>query len=407
MITPRLVVSLGLSQLVCWGVSYYPIGVFGEQMARDLGWSMTLTYSGFSVALVVMGVASAFAGRLIDRYGGRRVMVGGSLLLAVGCLCLSRSHDLFSYSMSWACLGLAMRLTLYEAAFAALARIGGRSARRAISQITLFGGLASTAFWPVGHALALAIGWRSTLVVYAAFALLTVPLHWSIPDHRHAPRASDETARIAPLAQGRADHFLAGSLYMIVTTLSAFLNSGMSVHMIAIMTGLGTSAGAAVWLSTLRGIGQSGARLFEVTFGGKLSPLTLGVLATGVMPTCFIAGLFSGVSIFAGAAFALAYGAGNGLLTIVRGAQPLVLFDHRSYGALVGRLAAPSFFVSALAPIAYARLIETAGDAAALHLSAALAGVVFACAALLWRRFRSRNEARNGVASDKRFRCVD
>ena len=137
MITARLVVSLGLSQLVCWGVSYYPIGVFGEQMARDLGWSMTLTYSGFSVALVVMGVASAFAGRLIDRYGGRRVMVGGSLLLAVGCLCLSRSHDLFSYSMSWACLGLAMRLTLYEAAFAALARIGGRSARRAISQITL------------------------------------------------------------------------------------------------------------------------------------------------------------------------------------------------------------------------------------------------------------------------------
>ena len=43
-----------------------------------------------------------------------------------------------------------MRLTLYEAAFAALARIGGPEARRPMSQITLLGGLASTVFWPIG-----------------------------------------------------------------------------------------------------------------------------------------------------------------------------------------------------------------------------------------------------------------
>ena len=51
-------------------------------------------------------------------------------------------------------LGVGMRLTLYEAAFAALARIGGPEARRPMSQITLLGGLASTVFWPIGHALA-------------------------------------------------------------------------------------------------------------------------------------------------------------------------------------------------------------------------------------------------------------
>jgi MFS family permease len=393
MIGPGLVFRLGLSQLVCWGISYYLIAIFGAEMAREFGWSMTLTYSGFSGALVVMGITSPLVGRLIDQYGGRRVMTGGSLLLAGGCLGLAASSNLLTYDLSWALLGLAMRMTLYEAAFATLARIGGSTARRAMSQITLLGGLASTAFWPIGHSLSDALGWRGALVGYAIFALLTIPLHWSIPDGRHDPSATRGAVRsVAPLAQSHADHILAGGLYIMIVTLAAFLNSGMSAHMIGIMSGLGMSAGLAVWLSTLRGVGQSGARLCEVLFGKGISPLTLGFIATSLLPLCFVVGLYGGASVLAGGAFALAYGAGNGLLTIARGTQPLVLFDPKSYGAITGKLTAPSFLVSALAPIVYAGIMEAFGNAAALAFSAALAAIALACAALLWWRFRPQAE---------------
>ena len=91
MITPRLVWLLGLSQLLCWGSSYYLIGVLGERIAADLGWSSTLTYSGFSVALVVMGLVSPLVGRLIDRNGGRNVMALGSIVLALRCVSGSNS----------------------------------------------------------------------------------------------------------------------------------------------------------------------------------------------------------------------------------------------------------------------------------------------------------------------------
>jgi MFS family permease len=391
MITRRLVVCLGFSQLVCWGISYYLIGLFGEVIARDLGWSITLTYSGFSGALVVMGLTSGFIGRLVDRYGGRRVMTGGSVLLAIGCTGLAGSYNLWVYNVSWAVLGVGMRMTLYEAAFAALARIGGPSARRGIAQITLLGGLASTVFWPIGHALASVMGWRGAVLCYAVFALLTIPLHWAIPDDTHAASALPGRSEAPPpLAQTGPDRFLAATLYVLVMTLAAFLNSGMSAHMIGIMMGLGVGPGLAVWLSTLRGIGQSAARLCEVAFGSRLNPLTLGVIATATLPLGFILGLFSGVSVLAAALFALIYGAGNGLLTIVRGTQPLILFDYRSYGALSGWLTAPGFFFSALAPVAYASIIETAGNAAALYLSTAVAVLVLACALLLWWRFRKR-----------------
>ena len=225
----RTVVCLSIAQLVSWGVSYHLIAVFGERIAADLGWSRPLAYGGLTLALVVMGVCSPPAGGAIDRLGGRPPMVAGSLLNAMGCLGIATAHGVPLYYAAWACIGVGMRLTLYEAAFAALARIGGPAARRPISQITLLGGLASTVFWPVGHALAERLGWRDALVTYAALALLTVPLHLAIPGTRHGETpGGPSVAGDAPLARTRRQRAVAGGLYALIATLAGFLNSGIS-----------------------------------------------------------------------------------------------------------------------------------------------------------------------------------
>lgn len=280
-----------------------------------------------------------------------------------------------------------MRLTLYDAAFAALARIGGPAAKRPIAQITLLGGLASTTFWPIGHALADAWGWRGALFVYAGIALLTIPLHLAIPrgrfDTAGLPR---QPAGDRPYATGR-QAILAGSLYALIVTLINFLNTAMSAHMIGLLGGLGVTAAVAVWISTLRGVGQSLARLADVLFGRRLHPLDLNLAAVAVLPLCFLAGLASGELVLAAIVFAFFYGAGNGLATITRGTLPLVLFDPRTYGSLVGRLLVPSFLLSAVAPVAYALVIERFGDTAALHLSILVALVALVASALLRRFF--------------------
>ena len=386
----RTVVCLGLSQLICWGVSYYLIGGFGEAMVADLGWSRDRVYGGFSAALLVMALTSPTTGRLIDRHGGRRVMVAGSLLTAVGCAGLAVARDLFVYYGAWLCLGLAMRLTLYDAAFAALARIGGPAARRPMAQITLLGGLASTVFWPLGHLLAENFGWRGAVLAYAGIALLTVPLHLSIPDGRYddRPPAADDAAPTPPRAAGKRDRLLAAALYAVITTLTNFLNSGMSAHMIGILAGLGLATAAAVGIATLRGVGQTSARICEILFGRRLDPLTLNLLAAALLPACFIAGMFSGQFVLAALTFAFVYGAGNGVLTITRGTLPLVLFDSRGYGAFVGRLLVPSFAVAAAAPVIYAFVIDGFGEAGALYLSAAVAAVILAASVVAVIRFR-------------------
>lgn len=379
MIARRTVLFLGISQLVCWGISFYLIGVFGDLIVADLGWSRTLVYGGFSAALLIMGLVSPLVGRLIDRVGGGRVMAAGSVFCAVGCAGLALAQTVVAYYAAWICLGLAMRSTLYDAAFAALARIGGPEARRPIAQVTLLGGLASTVFWPIGHVLAEAFGWRGALFVYVGFALLTVPLHLAIPTGRHQDNVQPvEGPRPPSLASRRQDRVVAAFLYALIVTLINGLNAGMSAHMIGVLTELGLAASLAVSISSLRGIGQSSARLAEILFGGRLHPIDLNLAATVVLPICFTVGLASGGYVAAAVVFAFFYGAGNGILSITRGTLPLVLFDLHTYGSFVGKLLVPSFLLSAVSPLAFAAVIEHFGAQGALYLSIALSSVILA-----------------------------
>lgn len=395
MIRRGTVWSLGLSQLISWGISYYLIGLFGGSIANDLGWTSDVVYGGFAWALLVMGLTSPVVGWTIERRGGRMTMVAGSLLNALGCVCLAFCNDVKVYYVAWTCLGLGMRLTLYDAAFAALARVGGPHARASMSQITLVGGLASTVFWPLGQTLADAFGWRGALLAYTGFALLTVPLHMAIPNVRYDEIASSQGEPPGvPLTASSRDIALAGGLYVIIVTAANFLNAAMSSHMIPILAGLGVAGALAVWIATLRGIGQSVARGVEVLFGRHISPVMLNLAACTLLPLAFVVGLFSGRSEVAAIVFAFAYGAANGLLTIVRGALPLALFDHRTYGTFVGKLLVPGFILPAAAPVAYALIIDRFESAGALYFSIGVALLAFASAALLTLKFGLRAENR-------------
>ena len=382
MIDRATVWRLGFGQLVSWGVTYYLIGVLGHRIAVDLGWSLTAVQGGFAAGLLVMGLSSPLAGRMIETYGGRRVMTAGALIGAAGCVALALARDAVVYYAAWAVIGLAMRLTLYDAAFAALARIAGRGARRAMAQITLLGGFASTVFWPVGDALADAFGWRWAAAAFGLFCALSALLYRTLPDERHAPPPidADTPASLAAASAPASRLRLAAVLYALAAALVSALNSAMSAHMIGLLAGLGLGLQSAVWTASLRGFGQTGARACEVLFGARLRAVDLNLVASVILVGGFLAALAVSGEVWVAVCFVLMFGAGNGLSTITRGTLPLAFFDPHTYGSLVGRLIAPSFLLSAAAPVAYAAAIERFGAVAAVWLSLALAAGAFAAA---------------------------
>ncbi len=393
MITRPLILSLGLSQLILWGISFYLIGVFGDLIAADLGWSRTLVHGGFSAALLVMAATSPFVGSLIDRLGGRQVMITGSLLCALGCGLLYLANTIPIYYLAWVILGVAMRCCLYDAAFATLARIAGPAAKRPIALITLLGGLAASCFWPIGHFLAEWFGWRGAVLIYAIIAIFTVPLHIIIPDDRHgdtegAARVADHTD--SPEHTPKSVLF-AAILYATIIALGNGLHAGMSSHLIGVLSGLGLGATMAVFVAALRGVGQTTARLIEIVTGSRLHPVSLNLFAALLMPASFALGLAGAGNVTAAIVFVFTSGGATGLLTITRGTLPLVLFDTRTYGAFTGKLLVPSFVLSAAAPIIFAWVIDQWGAEGAMILSIATALIIVAASLAL--KSRSLNPA--------------
>jgi MFS family permease len=391
------IVSLGFTQIISWGTTLYALGVLGKPIAADTGWSQSLVFGGLTVGLLVSGAVSASVGRFLDRRGGRPAMSVGSILVTVGLVLLAMVHDPYSYLAVWAFLGLAMRLTLYDAAFAALVQVTPSRGRRAISYLTLFGGLASTVFWPIGHALNAAYGWRTTLLIFAAINLLAcLPLHWLGLARRETPEQAEYAHATGNEAQ-QAGHPLEGTtrtvamvLFGAVAAASAVVIGALAVHLVPILEATGLAATAAVFLASLKGVAQVAGRVWDLTLARRWHPLDVGRVSVLLTPLAFAVLMASGANFWTALAFTLLFGVSNGLVTIVRGAVPLALFGPKGYGEILGILATPYLVLAALAPAAFALVVERYGYGAgeAILLGAGL--VSFLGMEVLTRWYRRR-----------------
>lgn len=382
-----VIAALGVTQIVGWGTTHYMPAVLASPTAAGLGLSPTAVLGAFSWGLLVAGLTARPAGRMIDRHGARIVMSLASAIASAGLLVLAMSDGLAGLLVGWTLIGLALRSILYDGAFAALTALAGAGARRAISLLTLLGGLASTAFWPVGVWLDAELGWRTTLVVYAALNLLVcLPLHWRFAGGglRTASAASTAQAPAHPglglsNTQRRTALWLLGATF----TLHAFVASTMSAHLVMLLDGLGLGTAVVVSAAALMGVAQVIARLVEMFLQSRFSSVALAPPSVALLPAGFVVALVWPGAAPAAALFVILYGCANGLMTIVRGSLPLAVFGSRGYGELLGTVAGPALAVAAVAPVAFSALVQATGPRAGLLLLAALSIGSFAAIAAL------------------------
>lgn len=353
----RIVGLLAFTQIVSWGSLYYAFAIVAGDIQRELGWRTEIVFGAYSWSLLVSGLASTPAGVLIDRYGGRGVMACGSLLAAAGMATLAFSHSMVLYFAGWSIVGVAMAMTLYEAAFATINREFLLRARKGISVLTLFGGLASTVFWPLTLKLNSAFGWRDTLLIYAGLhLLLCAPMHALLSAGvRRAKAAIAGVQRDYTLHEALRDPVF----WKLAFAFSAnmFIFSALSVHLIPLLQRFGHSTATAVLVSTLIGPMQVAGRIGEMMFAHRILPHNVGKLTFAILPAALLALLFLGTHEIAIAVFCMLYGISNGVLTIVRGTVPQALFGRENYGAISGALSGPSLVAKAAGPIAAAAFI--------------------------------------------------
>ncbi|PWT88768.1 MAG: MFS transporter, partial [Proteobacteria bacterium] len=302
----RAVLVLGVTQILAWGSLFYPPVLTVPLIAAERGWSMTFAMAGFSLALLVAGMASPRVGRLIDRHGGHWVMPVGSLMGALGLIVLVSVRHPVAYLAAWMLLGLAIAASLYDPAFATLGRIFGAAARRPITVLTLAGGLASTVSWPVTHLLIDAVGWRGTYLVYAAvLALVAAPLHaFVLPRRRADPAARPDGVpmHIGPVLPPHGWPFV---IVAAAFAAYAFVPSGLSAHLLAIFGRAGIDPATVVMIGALFGPAQVTSRICELVFARGVHPLMVARFAVGLILAAFALLALLGISAGVAAIFML------------------------------------------------------------------------------------------------------
>ena len=385
--TARVIAGLGFTQIVGWGTTYLMPSVLGRELQDALGLTPELVFSGITVMFAVSAVCSPRVGRIVDRLGARRLMATGSLIYALSLLGLASAQGPASYLACWVLMGIASALALSTPSSIAIVQIAGPRARQAIALLTIVGGFASTVFWPLTGALDAALGWRQTLLLYAAIHLLAcAPIHWLIlparpPTHPPVSGAAPASAGVAPHELGRVFLLLAISL-----SFGSFVFTGIQLQMIEMLRGLGHAPAAALLLASLIGPSQVGIRIFELLFGHRYSLMKSAVFGSLMLPVGLGLGLLAG-NIFAVALFmVMTYGISNGLKAVQRATLPLALFGRAQFGAYMGRLALPQGIVAAVSPPIMAAVMSRFGPDGALWLSFAFATVSLVAMVLLARR---------------------
>jgi len=348
--------TLAVTETTSWGVLYYAFAVFLVPMQEELGWSRTAVTGAYSLGLLVSALAAPLAGRWLDRHGPRGIMTLGSMAGAVLLLGWAAVEDLLVFYLVWVGIGVAMAATLYESAFAVLAKWFERSRARALLLVTLASGLASTIFLPLSAWLVEAQGWRGALLTLAAvLAFLTVLPHALVlrrrpedlgllPDGIEPTRSpQEETARMAnelrterrsvPLGaalRGPAFWLLVAALFL--GTLS---QAAMYVHLIPYLAEKDYRLGSAATLTGLIGASQVFGRVIITFLEGRLprDVVTAGIFALQAAALVVLIGWPSPLGVLM---FVLPFGAASGAVTLARASAVADFYGPAHYGSIGG-----------------------------------------------------------------------
>jgi MFS family permease len=385
-----LVCALGVGQIVAWGSYYYVFVSLRDPMGTELGWTKAQIDGALSVVLAVTGLCSYARGRWVDRYGGRRMMTvaafAGAALL-VGWAQISALWQLYAISIG---IGVVSAMTLYDAAFAVVARMFGADYRKAIIVITLFGGFASTVFVPLTQLLIHALGWRDALIALAAIQL---PFVAGIPhlllrdsETAHASRAARDHATLPSIRPALA-HPVFWLLALSFVSF-AFMFTALVFNIVPILRENGFTTREAVAAYAAIGPAQLAGRIAILTLERSISLTAAGLIGT-LFPVAAVAVLMGlrphSPLVFV---FAVAFGTGMGIKTIVQATAAPEFLGRAGYGALQGALMVPVYLAQAGTPVLAAWIWQIHGNYHLLEITLLTAASVSAISFVAASRYR-------------------
>jgi len=340
-----------------------------------------------SAVFLLSGFGSPLIGWAFDRLGPRRLFQGGAVLAAIALALASQAESLTMLLVTYGLLGglgLAALGSQANMVVAALWYPGARG--RAIAVADLGTGFGAFCFIPLGQALVGSVGWRTTLLVWAALLLAVVlPLNafQRLPAHA-VPGMSDfappSAWTIRAAVSSRPFWWLAATRFF-----GACAFPLMNTHMVAFAIGQGVSparaAGALGAVSLVSLAGRLATGWLSDRLGRALT-LTITYASAALGIACLAALAATGDQGWL-VLYVLFYGLAQGSSGIVASARAADVFAGGSFGAIYGWLSLAIGPGEALGAWVGGRIFDVSGSYVPAFGLAVLA--LAAGAAAIWR----------------------
>ena len=363
------------------------LGLVTEPLIADLGISR-VSYANVNLWATLLGATFCIGcGRLIDRFGARRVLTAIVLALGATVLAMSAAAGLPALLLT---VTLTRGFGQSALSVASLALVGMWFARRlnvAMGVYSVLVGVGFIAAFPAVGQAVLAFGWRvAWLGVGAALVAVVAPLAWLLvrdnPEREGLALdgdAGEAPERLADLSVWDALHSPAFWVFALSSSLFGLVYSGIALFNQSILEERGFDASIyhqVLVISTFVGLAAN--------FGGGLLASRVPIqrvmgLGMAVLAAALLA--LPSVETYAHVVFyALTMGVAGGVVTVVFFSVWGQVFGRRHLGRIQGCAQMMTVFASAVGPLLLAMTLQRRGSYDAIFYTLAAAVIVLGAA---------------------------
>ncbi len=375
------------------GVGLYTIPVFLVPLQDHFGWSRAAIAMGSGIAALVSGMTSPVVGLLIDKYGSRKVMVSGALIMGCAFALFGLMGSLWHFyalnliaAIGITCAAWVPNQTLISNWF--------KKKRGLAMGIALMGiGFGGLVMAPFAALLIAELGWRlayaglsSLLLVVLVPVIVTIvrsrPADLGLLPDGDPPAAPGERAdgedRISGLEL--SDSLRTGAFWILSLShfLWVFANLSMITHLVAFLTDVGfESQTAATSLGLTVGASVAGRLIFGM-LSDRFTKRYVMALALTLHATAMLF-LFGIQSFWALPAFVIVFGLALGGSAVL---VPLLVgecFGLLAFGKILGLIMISATLGAAIGPVLTGRVYDVTGSyepAFVLHTTVFLAAAL-------------------------------
>jgi MFS family permease len=330
--------------------SRHTFGLFLAPMSKEHGWTREVFAFAIALQNLVWGAAQPFAGRLADRLGAGRVILGGSVLYVAGLVLMAWSQTGTALALSAGLIiGLGLSGTTMPVVFGAIVRSTPPERRSMAMGVAMaVGSLGQFAMLPGALKAIDAFGSATTLLGFAAIGLLMAPLAVALSEPPAAGSARPQARSLRDVlgeALGHRGFWLLCFGFFVCGFHVVFI----ATHLPAFLTDRGLGAGTGAVVLALVGLFNIAGSYVSGLLGGRLDKprLLVGIYAArAVVITAFVlAPVTEGSAWLFGAAMGLLWLSTvpptNGIIVTLFGVENLAMlggiaFFFHQVGAFLG-----------------------------------------------------------------------